>query len=262
MNSALLAKTIAAAGTAGEIIREHWQQPRAVRHKGRIDLVTQTDGAVEAHLRECLDALLPGTDFMGEESARSLVPEGDCWIVDPLDGTTNFVHGIPFVAVSIALWQEGTVRLGVVNLPMLGECFSAEKGQGAHCNGRPIQVSGNSRCEQSLIATGFPYDIDAQKDRILRWLGSVLPQCRGVRRCGAAAADMAYVAAGRYEAFYEAGLKPWDMAAGWLLVEEAGGRVTNILGEPLRFGDVILASNGHVHQELATLLKATQCQYA
>jgi len=255
MHSALLAKTIAAAETAGDIIREHWRQPRTVRHKGRIDLVTQTDATVEAHLKERLDALLPGTGFMGEESARSLVPEGDCWIVDPLDGTTNFVHGIPFVAVSIALWREGAVRLGVVNMPMLGECFFAEQGRGAHCNGRPLRVSDTAGCGQSLIATGFPYNIDVQTDIVLRRLGAVLPKCLGVRRCGAAAADLAYVAAGRYDAFYESDLMPWDMAAGLLLVEEAGGRVTNLLGEPMRFGDVILASNGHVHQELLDLLK-------
>ena len=255
MNASLLEHLIAVAGTAGDIIREHWRRPHTVRHKGRIDLVTETDAAVEAHIRERLDRLLPGVGFMGEESAADPLPDGDCWIVDPLDGTTNFVHGIPFVAVSIALWLEGTSRLGVVNLPLLGECFSAEKGQGARCNGHPLQVSGTLRCEQSLIATGFPYDMDGQKDRILSRLGAVLPQCRGVRRCGAAAADLAYVAAGRYEAFYEAGLKPWDMAAGWLLVEEAGGRVTNLLGEPLRFGDELLASNGHVHQEMLDLLK-------
>jgi len=255
--SPLLDATIAAARAAGEIIREHWQQPRTVHHKGRIDLITKTDAAVEAHLKKCLDKLLPGVGFMGEESAHSLIPEGDCWIVDPLDGTTNFVHGIPFAAVSIALWREGTARLGVVNIPMLDECFYAERGQGAYCNGRSLQVSSIVRCEQSLISTGFPYDVDVQKDRILRWLGAVLPQCQGVRRCGAASADLAYVAAGRYEAFYETGLKPWDMAAGWLLVEEAGGRVTNILGEPLCFGDAILASNGHVHQELVDLLKET-----
>jgi len=255
MNSPLLNKTIAAARTAGEIIREHWRQPRDVHYKGRIDLVTKTDATVEAHLKESLDALLPGMDFMGEESAHSLIPEGDCWIVDPLDGTTNFVHGIPFVAVSIALWQRGITRLGVVAIPMLNEYFYAEKGQGAYCNGQHLQVSQIVRCEQGLIATGFPYDIDVQKDRILGWLGAALPKCQGIRRCGAAAADLAYVAAGRYEAFYEAGLKPWDIAAGWLIVEEAGGRVTNILGKPLCFGDVILASNGHVHQEVMDLLK-------
>jgi len=255
MSGALLKKTLAAAESAGDIIREHWQQPRAVRHKGRIDLVTRTDAAVEAHLRERLEGLVPGVGFMGEESARSLLPEGDCWIVDPVDGTTNFVHSIPFVAVSIALWQDGAVRLGVVHLPMLGECFSAEKGRGAYCNGRPIRVSDTDDCEHSLIATGFPYDIEMQKEYILSRLAAVLPKCRGVRRCGAAAADLAYVAAGRYEAFYEPGLKPWDLAAGWLLVEEAGGRVTNIHGKPLRFGDAILASNGRVHQELVGLLR-------
>jgi len=256
MNSSLLNKTIAAAKTAGEIILEHWQQPRDIRYKGRIDLVTKTDAAVETHLQERLKEILPDVGFMGEESAHSLIPEGDCWIVDPVDGTTNFVHGIPFVAVSIALWQGGATRLGIVTIPMLGECFYAERGQGAYCNGQLLRVSDIARCEQALVSTGFPsYDIDAQKGRILRWLGAVLPQCQGVRRCGSAAADLAYVAAGRYEAFYNAYLKPWDMAAGWLLVEEAGGCVTNILGEPLQFGDVILASNGRIHQDLVDLLK-------
>jgi len=257
MNSSLLNKTIAAAETAGEIIREHWQRPRDVRYKGRFDLITETDAAVEAHLQERLREILPEVGFMGEESSNNLIPDGDCWIVDPVDGTTNFVHGIPLVAVSIALWQKGATRLGIVSIPMLGECFYAERGQGAYCNGQPIRVSDIARCEQALVATGFPAydDIEVQKGRILRWLGAVLPQCQGVRRCGSAAADLAYVAAGRYEAFYNPGLKPWDMAAGWLLVEEAGGRVTNILGEPLQFGDVLLASNGRVHQEMVDLLR-------
>ncbi|MCL1939580.1 MAG: inositol monophosphatase [Desulfovibrionaceae bacterium] len=253
MDSSLLNKTLAAAETAGEIIREHWQRPRDVRYKGRFDLVTKTDAAVEAHLQERLKEILPEVGFMGEESAHSLIPDGDCWIVDPVDGTTNFVHGIPFVAVSIALWQGGAIRLGIVTLPMLDERFYAEKGQGAYRNGQPLRVSGIASCEQALLSTGSPaYDIHA--DRTLRWLGAVLPRCQGVRRCGSAAADLAYVAAGRYEAFYSADLKPWDVAAGWLLVEEAGGRVTNIRGEPLRFGDIILASNGRVHQELVDVL--------
>ena len=184
MNSPLLNNTLAAARTAGEIIREHWRQPHDIHYKGRIDLVTQTDAAIEAHLHERLHDLLPEMGFMGEESARSLLPDGDCWIVDPLDGTTNFVHGIPFVAVSIALWQGGMPRLGVVAMPMLNEYFYAEKGHGAYCNGQAIQVSQIARCERALIATGSPMTLLRKKTA--SWNGSELP-CPNARVCAAAA---------------------------------------------------------------------------
>lgn len=255
MNSPLLNGALAAARAAGDIILEHSRRPRNVRWKGRADLVTETDTVVEAYLRERLSALTPGPGFMGEESASGCAPHGDCWIVDPVDGTTNFVHGLPFVAVSVALFCDGAIRLGIVHLPFLNECFHAEQGRGAHCNGTPVRVSETTRCNDALVATGFPYDAEKQLALILRRLGSVLPKCRGVRRCGAAAADLAYVASGRFDAFYESGLKPWDFAAGRLLVEEAGGRVSRMDGTPLAFEDSLLATNGRIHEEMIALLK-------
>jgi myo-inositol-1(or 4)-monophosphatase len=255
----LLKQVIAAAREAGGIVSANSRRPRTLRYKGRADLVTETDTAVEAFLREKLGALMPGIAFLGEESAGTPspgfdIPQGDCWIVDPVDGTTNFVHGLPFVAVSIALYLDGATRLGVVHLPFLKECFSARRGAGAKRNGVRVRVSQVKRCEEALVATGFPYSMIGALDDILRRLGNILPNCRGVRRCGAAAADLAYVAAGRFDAFYESGLKSWDFAAGRLLVEEAGGRVTATDGAELAFGDALLASNGHIHRNMMELL--------
>ena len=243
---------------SGDIVREHWAKPSNVRHKGRIDLVTQTDLAVEAFLKEKLADLVPGAAFMAEESSESeKEPDGLCWSIDPVDGTTNFVHRIPQVATSVALWNKDHVEFGVVNIPMMNECFSAQRGQGAYLNGAPISVSKAETLGDALVATGFPYDFSGRLDRILERLSLVLPKSQGLRRIGAAAVDMAYVACGRLDMFYEEGLKPWDFAAGLLLVAEAGGKVTNLRGEALHFGDVLMASNGLVHQEAVDLLGPT-----
>ena len=243
---------------SGDIVREHWARPSNVRHKGRIDLVTQTDLAVEAFLKDKLAGLVPGAAFMAEESSRSeSEPDGLCWIIDPVDGTTNFVHRIPQVATSVALWNKDHVELGVVNIPMMHECFSAQRGQGAFLNGAPLTVSRAETLGDALVATGFPYDFTERLDRILERLALVLPKSQGLRRIGAAAVDLAYVACGRVDMFFEEGLKPWDFAAGMLLVEEAGGKVTNMRGAPLRFGDVLLASNGLVHGQAVDLLGPT-----
>ncbi|QCC85488.1 inositol monophosphatase [Desulfovibrio desulfuricans] len=243
---------------SGNIVREHWARPSNVMHKGRIDLVTQTDLAVEAFLKEKLAGLVPGAAFMAEESSQSeREPDGLCWIIDPVDGTTNFVHRIPQVATSVALWHNGRAELGVVNIPMMHECFSARRGQGAFVNDVPLAVSKAQTLGDSLVATGFPYDFTGRLDRVLARLALVLPKSQGLRRMGAAAVDLAYVACGRVDMFYEEGLKPWDFAAGMLLVEEAGGKVTNMRGDPLHFGDVLLASNGLVHEESVALLGPT-----
>lgn len=240
---------------SGDIVRQHWDQPRQVYHKGSTDLVTATDLAVEAFLKTELGRLAPKAAFMAEESATSLTePDGDCWIIDPVDGTTNFVHGIPQVGTSVAFWRDGQVQLGVINLPLLQECFYAVRGGGAWCNGRAIHVSGAVRLQDAVIATGFPYDIPTHMEFILHCLRRLLPATQGIRRIGAASVDLAYVACGRMEGFYEAALKPWDFAAGILLVEEAGGQVSNIQGAPLRFGDILLADNGALHQELLRTL--------
>lgn len=249
---------------AGDIVRQHWDKPRHVNHKGRIDLVTETDVAVEKFLKERLKDVAPGAVFLAEESATAAPPpyfEADCWIIDPVDGTTNFVHGIPAVGISVALWRAprngakaGSVELGVVNMPLLHECFHAVCGQGAWSGERRLRVSTTTAMQEAVVGTGFPYDIRERLPQILAWLAAVLPAAQGVRRMGAAAVDLAFVAAGRLDAFYEATLQPWDVAAGWLLVEEAGGCVSNISGEAYSFGDVVAASNGPLHQELCKLL--------
>lgn len=256
--SSLLHECVAIVRRSGEIIRSHWPQPSHVRHKGSIDLVTETDLAVEAFLKENLARLLPGATFLAEESSKPDQEPGECcWIIDPVDGTTNFVHRIPQVGTSVALWRDGRVMLGVVNVPMLGECFWAARGEGAFCNGKAVGVSVADKLNDALVGTGFPYDVAARLPEIMARLAVVLPATQGLRRIGAASVDLAYVACGRLDAFYEAGLKPWDLAAGWLLVEEAGGRVTNLRKGPLRFGEALLASNGRLHDALAALLAKT-----
>lgn len=252
----LLARTLAAVSEAADLVREAAARPRNVRFKGRIDLVTETDLAVEQLLGDRLGGILPGADFLAEESAENLVPGDLAWIVDPLDGTTNFAHGLPVTAVSVGLWRAGRVEMAVLELPLLGETFHAVRGEGAWLNGEPISVTDTAEPVNALVATGFPYSVAEDVEPILDALGRVLPATRGVRRMGAAAVDLAYTACGRLDAFYEMRLKPWDTAAGWLLVEEAGGRVTRFDGRtPYTPGAPdILASNGRVHAAVSALV--------
>jgi myo-inositol-1(or 4)-monophosphatase len=254
--SDIAAQTRNAVLKAGEIIREQWSQPKDIRHKGRIDLVTQTDLQVEDLLKTELQVVLPEADFLAEESAQDLAPGRLTWVIDPLDGTTNFAHSIPQVAVSVALWQQNCIEMGWVYLPILGEMFQASRGQGAFCNDRPIRVSRQTDLEQALIATGFPYSVRERINEIMPAFSAALSQTRGLRRMGSAAVDLAYTACGRFDGFYELGLKPWDTAAGWLLVEEAGGSVTQM--DPVETyclgADSILASNGLIHEALAACI--------
>ncbi len=252
----LLDPTLEAVEEACRLVRDHWDRPRDIRKKGRIDLVTETDMAVEAALSSRLREVLPQAAFVAEETAAAQ-PLGDlAWIVDPLDGTTNFAHGVPFVGVSVGLWVGDSIGMGVVALPILGETFWAVRGQGAFKNNQRIHVSESEDLEDCLVATGFPYDIQRWADPVLRNVQAVLGRCRGVRRCGAAAVDMVYVACGRYDAFFEPALKPWDTAAGWLLVEEAGGSASQFDPDaPYRLGaETLLVTNGRVHRRFAALL--------
>lgn len=249
----LLTRVVDIVTQSGQRIRDDWQKRRAARHKGPTDLVTDTDLGVEKFLLERLADVVPEAGFMAEESAPA--QGGDLvWIIDPVDGTTNFVHRIPQVATSVALWRNGAPLLGVVNVPMLGECFCAARGLGSFLNGRRIRVSQAATLADTLLATGFPYEFEGRMPLIMARLGAVLPKVQGLRRIGAAAVDLAYVACGRLDAFYEDWLKPWDMAAGWLLVEEAGGTVSNLSGGAMSFGMPLLASNGLVHEALAGIL--------
>lgn len=241
---------------AGDIILRQWDRPSEVRLKGRIDLVTETDLAVEQALTESLSRILPDSTFLAEESAQSLEPGDLTWIIDPVDGTTNFAHRLPFVAVSVALWARGRSVLGFVLAPVMHEMFHAVAGGGAFLNGKPIRVSTVETLEESLVATGFPYSVREDMRGLLADLERMLANTQGVRRPGAASIDLAYTAAGRFDAFYETGLKPWDTAAGWLLVEEAGGVVSQYdASQAYHLGaSSILASNGGVHVAASRLL--------
>ncbi|WP_419779602.1 inositol monophosphatase family protein [Maridesulfovibrio sp.] len=251
----LLEKATAAVLEAGEIIREAYNKPKKIKHKGRIDLVTETDLAVEKFLKAKLAECLPGSSFLAEETSGDAELVDLTWIIDPLDGTTNFAHGLPMVATSVALWDKGQVVLGIVNLPIMNEVFTALRGGGAFKNGDSIHVSDCDSLEESLIATGFPYAIEDHVDFITEALSKVLVTTQGVRRPGAAALDLAYLSCGRYDGYYENSLKPWDMAAGWLLVEEAGGRVTEYGDDEFDlYSPAILATNSSIHEKLKNLI--------
>ncbi len=257
VRSNLLRQAEAVVRDAGAIIAADWRKPRDVYLKGRIDLLTRTDMAVEAFLKENLQRVLPGADILAEETANATVPGELTWIIDPVDGTTNFAHGFPFVASSVALWCDGRVVLGIVNAPLLGECFTAVEEEGACLNGQPISVSNQTDLESSLIATGFPYGIREKIDVVMANLKHMLLQTQGVRRAGSAALDLAFTACGRFDGFYESDLKSWDTAAGWLLVKEAGGQVSSYDSKiPYSLGaSTILASNGRIHEAMSALLK-------
>jgi len=241
--------------TGGHIVRSLFGQPHEVRKKGAIDLVTEADVAAESAILASLEEDAPGAAVLAEESAgdHPTPPGAEAWIVDPLDGTTNFAHGLPLCAVSVAFWDGERVTAAAIHCPMQDELFVAAAGHGAFLDGRPIRVSERRFLVESLVATGFPYDIHRFRDEVISQLDRLLPKVRDVRRMGAAALDLAYVACGRLDGFWEMALKPWDTAAGALLVQEAGGRVSRFDGSgPYSpFDAEILASNGLVHDLLA-----------
>jgi len=256
INRELIEGTLDIVRGAGEIILDHWNRPKNITYKGPIDLVTETDLAAEEHLKTRLGELLPEAGMVAEESHDGGEFPDLAWIVDPLDGTTNFAHQIPFVAVSVGLMQSGYMMLGVVHLPILKETFWAARGQGAFLNNEKISVSGQDDLGNGLAATGFHYNVRDITGEVLEQMDLALKNTRGLRRCGSAASDMAYLACGRYDVFYEIGLKPWDTAAGWLLVEEAGGLVTqyNPIGPYSLGARTILATNGKLHRSMIQLI--------
>lgn len=219
-----------------------------------IDLVTRVDRLCEERIRAVIAAEHPGHVVLGEELGQEA--SGSMrWIVDPLDGTVNYAHGFPFYCVSIALEADGELLVGVVYDPERDELFTAARGGGAWLNGRPLEVSSGSDLRQALLATGFAY-VAERIELNLEVFARVLPRVRSVRRPGAAALDICYVACGRLDGFWELGLNPWDVAAGLLILREAGGTATGADGGPYRLGDkVLVASNGHLHADLMDLLQ-------
>lgn len=249
-SGAMLDFAIRLATYAGKFLNDHLHDDITIEHKGRIDLVTNMDCQVQARIVEEIEKEWPDHSILAEEACTK---EGDSeymWIIDPIDGTTNFIHHIPFFCVSIALTKSGRPFIGVCYNPISGDIFHAQMGQGAYHNGRRIRVSSNDKLLNSLVATGFPYT-QGNLDAIIARFSCVLSQVQGIRRLGSAELDLCYVAAGAFDAFWEEGLKPWDMAAGVTILTEAGGMITSLDGSPfdLYRGD-ILASNAKVHQEL------------
>ncbi len=246
-----------AADHGAQALRRHFGRLTRIDKKGAVDLVTEADLAAEAAILGVLRRHCPDHGILAEESGHAPGRDDACWIVDPLDGTTNFAHGLPIFAVSIAFAEAGRIRHGLVLNPMGGELFQATAGAGATLNGRPIRVSAISALQEALLATGFPYNLRQVLDTVLGRLGAGLQAAQGVRRLGAAALDLCQVACGRFDGFWEEHLKPWDTAAGALLVEEAGGRVTDLGLAPFTPEmPAIVASNGWIHDALAATLNS------
>jgi myo-inositol-1(or 4)-monophosphatase len=245
-----------AARRGGEVLRRRFDESRTVDLKGQIDLVTDADRAAERAILEFVRAEFPGHGVVAEEtSSEEVSGSGPRWYIDPLDGTTNYAHRVPHFCVSVAVWDEGSPLVGVVYQPLLDDLYSAGRGSGVTCNGEPIRVSEQPDLARALVATGFPYDVWNRPDGPLRSFSAVLGKARGVRRFGAAALDLAYVACGRFDGYFELGLYPWDVAAGILLVQEAGGMVSDFHGGVAKVGDrQIIAANPTVHRELVQLL--------
>jgi len=230
-----------------------------ITNKGDIDLVTEADIAAEELIIDRIRSHYPLHGILAEESGEAVHAQSQRsawkWIIDPLDGTTNYAHGYPCFCVSIAVEQEGVLEIGVVYDPMRNEMFAAERGHGATLNERKIRVSNVEELGKALCCTGFPYDVRTRPDFARDFTNFTL-NAQAVRRDGSAALDLAFVACGRFDGFWEDGLNPWDTAAGALLVMEAGGRITNFENEPLDiYTKKVVASNGRVHDEMLRLLR-------
>ncbi len=246
----------AAAREAGALLARYAGRPKRVMTKrSAIDLVTEIDRAAEQLIHRILYRAYPAFGFFGEEHGQRRPDAAYRWIVDPIDGTMNFVHGLPLFGVSIGLEHRGRIVAGVIYDPMRRELFTATQHGGAFLNGKPIRVSPTRRLAQSLLSTGFSSKFRADPQPYLGWFAAFQRRSRGVRRLGTTVLSLASIAAGRMEGFYEQDLWPWDIAAGMLLIEEAGGRVSNFAGQPVRSGEgALIASNGHIHRQMLGVL--------
>ena len=247
---------IQTAREAGALLRRRLHEAHEIEYKGEINLVTEADRMSEEMIASRIRRAFPDHDLVMEESPEIDTGSSFRWIIDPLDGTTNYAHRFPVFCVSIALEFAGELLLGVIYNPMLNEMFVARTGQGATLNGERIRVSATAAVSRSLLATGFPYDIrDSEEDNVANFI-AMAKQAQAIRRAGSAALDLAYVAAGRFDGFWELKLAPWDTAAGCLMVREAGGRVTDLSGRPFHLkAPHVLASNGPIHHDMEEIVR-------
>ena len=245
-----------AARAGASVVREAFGTDFQTQFKGDANPVTDIDHAAEEHVLNVISHHFPNDSVLAEESGGAGWDTGRVWLVDPLDGTVNFIHTIPHVSVSVALWNDGSPVAAAVIDVMRGEEITASEGGGAFSGSNPISISPQAALSHSLIATGFAYDRNVHGVAYAENMGNVLTRAQGIRRLGSAALDFGWVACGRYEGFWEYGLQPWDAAAGILLVTEAGGKVTNDRGGAFRLSDTgVIASNGLIHDELLAAIE-------
>ena len=240
----------------GCLVEQALGAPSRVEHKSAVDLVTEVDHAVQRIIVDGLRRAFPSDSIVAEEGDTGLNPSGRCWYIDPIDGTTNFVHGLPHCSVSIGLLEDGVPQCAVVFDPCKDEMFTAVRGQGAFLGDRKLSVSSAASLDQALLVTGFPYDRRENLDLYMRYFSTMLCEARDLRRLGSAALDLCYVAAGRFDGFWEWNLHPWDTAAGWLVVLEAGGTVCDYDGGPYNpWLPRILATNGLIQEPTSAVLQ-------
>lgn len=245
---------------AGRLIYSYYETSFEISRKGRINLVTEVDEKAQELICDIIKASFPEDALLAEESELSNTGKAARrWIIDPIDGTTNFAHGYPCFCISIAFEKEGQTLSGVIYNPLTQDFFVAEKGKGAFCNERKLEVSQTQQLQEALLVTGFPYDLYDPETDNLPYFSKLLYKARAIRRDGSAALDLAYVAAGRFDGFWEFALKPWDVAAGLLLVEEAGGKIGSLKAEKLGKGEYpshVMASNSSIFDALKQELAA------
>ena len=256
-HSGMLDFAIETAKQAGSIIMQHFGKISSVDRKSTdIDLLTIADTESEAYILDRIKTTHPQHHIIAEESDLTERNSDYRWVIDPLDGTTNFVHNLPIFAVSMGLQYKEETILGVVYNPAANKCFWAEKNGGAYLNDKPIHITSTNTLSNSLLVTGFPYIHDDRYEKSFTLFKKLYGKTQGIRRLGAAALDFCFVAMGRFEGFWEFGLQPWDVCAGALILEEAGGLVTDWDGSPMPFsGKRILATNGHIHTEMIKILE-------
>ena len=246
---------IAAAYHSGKILYSHYGKLKNIQKKGVIDLVTEADLASEKIIKKIIQNRFPDHGFIAEESGLTNTESPYKWIIDPLDGTTNYAHQIPLFAVSIAFAEAGTPLVGVVFNPISQELFTAIKGHGARCNGRKIFVSKTNKISESILVTGFPYNLREVIKPLIKRFSQCLETAQAVRRLGAAAIDLCYIASGKFDGFWEQNLKPWDTAAGMLIAQEAGAHITNYSNEQYHYEmPEIVATNSFIHNDLIDCL--------